>query len=76
MSGNAFRDRVRAAAEAALEAGGSVGPLELLQQMRLLTYQMPDELLAMIASRLMALEEISGIYYDLTHKPPGTIEWE
>ena len=31
-----FRDRVIAAAEAALKAGGSVGPLELFQEMRLL----------------------------------------
>lgn len=31
-----FRERVIAAAETALEAGGSVGPLELLQHMRLL----------------------------------------
>ena len=31
-----FRDRVIAAAEAALKAGGSVGPLELFQYMRLL----------------------------------------
>ncbi len=33
---HAFRDRVIAAAEAALEAGGSVGPLELFQHMGLL----------------------------------------
>jgi len=31
-----FRDRVIAAAEAALKAGGSVGPLELFQHMGLL----------------------------------------
>jgi GMP synthase PP-ATPase subunit len=24
----------------------------------------------------MIIPEIAGIYYDLTHKPPGTIEWE
>jgi hypothetical protein len=33
---NAFRDRVRAAAEAALKAEGAVGPLELFQHMQLL----------------------------------------
>jgi hypothetical protein len=33
---DALRDRVRTAAEGALEDGGSVGPLELLQYMRLL----------------------------------------
>jgi len=33
-------------------------------------------LLSAMTARLMAIEEISGVYYDLTHKPPGTIEWE
>lgn len=33
---NAFRDRVRAAAESALKAEGAVGPLELFQHMRFL----------------------------------------
>ncbi len=35
-SGDKFRDRVVAAAEAALKAGGSVGPLELFEHMGLL----------------------------------------
>ena len=35
-----------------------------------------DELLRAMAGRLMAIPEIAGVYYDLTHKPPGTIEWE
>ena len=25
---------------------------------------------------IMAIPEIAAVYYDLTHKPPGTIEWE
>jgi GMP synthase PP-ATPase subunit len=29
-----------------------------------------------MSAALMALPEIAGVYYDLTHKPPGTIEWE
>jgi GMP synthase (glutamine-hydrolysing) len=37
---------------------------------------MPDELLHAISARLMALSEVAAVYYDLTHKPPGTIEWE
>jgi GMP synthase (glutamine-hydrolysing) len=37
---------------------------------------MPDELLHSMAARLMAIPEVAGVYYDLTHKPPGTIEWE
>jgi GMP synthase (glutamine-hydrolysing) len=37
---------------------------------------MPEELLRRLAARLMNIPEIAGIFYDLTHKPPGTIEWE
>jgi GMP synthase (glutamine-hydrolysing) len=37
---------------------------------------MPDELLRQMAARLLEIPEIAGVYYDLTHKPPGTIEWE
>jgi len=37
---------------------------------------MPDELLYTIVVRLLQIPEIAGVYYDLTHKPPGTIEWE
>jgi GMP synthase (glutamine-hydrolysing) len=37
---------------------------------------MPDDLLRKMAAELLAIPEIAGVYYDLTHKPPGTIEWE
>ncbi len=37
---------------------------------------MPDDLLRTMAARLLEIPEIAGVYYDLTHKPPGTIEWE
>ena len=38
--------------------------------------RMPDELLQRMADELIAVPGISGVFYDLTHKPPGTIEWE
>jgi GMP synthase (glutamine-hydrolysing) len=37
---------------------------------------MPDDLLRKMAAELLEIPEIAGVYYDLTHKPPGTIEWE
>jgi GMP synthase (glutamine-hydrolysing) len=29
-----------------------------------------------LTHQLLAIPEICAIFYDLTHKPPGTIEWE
>jgi GMP synthase (glutamine-hydrolysing) len=37
---------------------------------------MPDDLLRHMTAQLLEIPEIAGVYYDLTHKPPGTIEWE
>jgi GMP synthase (glutamine-hydrolysing) len=37
---------------------------------------MEKALIERICGELMALPEVSGVFYDLTHKPPGTIEWE
>jgi GMP synthase (glutamine-hydrolysing) len=37
---------------------------------------MPDDLLRAMAAKILEIPEISAVYYDLTHKPPGTIEWE
>jgi GMP synthase (glutamine-hydrolysing) len=37
---------------------------------------MPEVLLSAIGEELLRLEGICGVFYDLTHKPPGTIEWE
>ena len=51
-------------------------PIQSVDGMTADSVSMPDELLAAMASRLMSIPEISAVYYDLTHKPPGTIEWE
>ena len=37
---------------------------------------LPEALLAELRSRLLALPGVSGLAFDLTTKPPGTIEWE
>jgi GMP synthase (glutamine-hydrolysing) len=37
---------------------------------------MPDAWLADLTARLLDLPSIAAVFYDLTHKPPGTIEWE
>ncbi len=37
---------------------------------------MSGELLKRLTARLLELPNIEAVFYDLTHKPPGTIEWE
>jgi GMP synthase (glutamine-hydrolysing) len=37
---------------------------------------MEEPLLRRLSDELLELEGISGVFYDVTHKPPGTIEWE
>ncbi|MBD3329943.1 glutamine-hydrolyzing GMP synthase [Candidatus Peregrinibacteria bacterium] len=39
-------------------------------------YQMENSLLKELTQRLEAIDEVGGILYDVTNKPPGTIEWE
>ena len=51
-------------------------PIHSVDGMTAQVVRMPDELLHRMADELLAVEGICGIFYDLTHKPPGTIEWE
>jgi GMP synthase (glutamine-hydrolysing) len=51
-------------------------PVQSVDGMTADSVTMPDELLHAMAVRLMNIPEIAGVYYDLTHKPPATIEWE
>ncbi len=39
-------------------------------------YPMKENNLNELVKRLSSLKGISGIFYDITNKPPGTIEWE
>ena len=51
-------------------------PVESVDGMTARSAPMPQPLLEQIAGQLLALEGIAGVFHDLTHKPPGTIEWE
>ena len=37
---------------------------------------MPASMLESLTQQLLSLPSIAAVFYDLTHKPPGTIEWE
>ena len=38
--------------------------------------RLPREFLVDVTDRLLSLDGIEVVYYDITHKPPGTVEWE
>lgn len=37
---------------------------------------MDQELLSIMTAEILAIPGIAAVFYDLTHKPPATIEWE
>jgi GMP synthase (glutamine-hydrolysing) len=51
-------------------------PIHSVDGMTAQAVRMPDDLLRLVSDELMPLEGICAVFYDLTHKPPGTIEWE
>ena len=51
-------------------------PVSSLEAMTARFYPLPEEVLQSIVTRIEALGQISFIFYDVTNKPPGTIEWE
>jgi len=51
-------------------------PVDSMDGMTAQSVTMPPELLEKMCAELIRLEGIAGVFYDLTHKPPGTIEWE
>jgi GMP synthase (glutamine-hydrolysing) len=38
--------------------------------------RLPDAYLDDVVPRLLALDGIEAVFYDVTHKPPATVEWE
>jgi len=51
-------------------------PIDSVDGMTARAVRMPANLLANIVKELRAIKGIAGVFYDLTNKPPGTIEWE
>ncbi len=51
-------------------------PIHSVDGMTAQVVRMPHELLQGMTRQLLAVNGICGVFYDLTHKPPGTIEWE
>jgi GMP synthase (glutamine-hydrolysing) len=38
--------------------------------------ELSDAFIDEVRDKLLALEGIEAVFYDITHKPPGTVEWE
>ena len=51
-------------------------PVDSVDGMTARSVEMPRELLNRICDELLTIPGICAVFYDLTHKPPGTIEWE
>ncbi len=64
-----------------LVVGGSgesivLRPVESEEAMTASFYKMEWELLDELVSRLSGVQGVGAVFYDITNKPPGTIEWE
>ena len=51
-------------------------PIHSVDGMTAQSVEMDDRLLEEMADELLKLPGICGVFYDLTNKPPATIEWE
>jgi GMP synthase (glutamine-hydrolysing) len=51
-------------------------PIDSTDGMTAQSVVMEETLLRAMAERLLGVQGVCGVFYDLTHKPPGTIEWE
>jgi len=51
-------------------------PIHSVDGMTAQVVRMPEALLAGMSEELLRVEGVCAVFYDLTHKPPGTIEWE
>jgi GMP synthase (glutamine-hydrolysing) len=51
-------------------------PVDSVDGMTAQSVPMPEELLGRMCKELLEVPGLCGVFYDLTHKPPATIEWE
>jgi GMP synthase (glutamine-hydrolysing) len=51
-------------------------PIDSVDGMTAQSVPMDPELLSRMTAEILQVPGIAGVFYDLTHKPPGTIEWE
>ncbi len=51
-------------------------PVESLEAMTANFYRMDFDLLEQLVEKLKMVPNVSAVFYDITNKPPGTIEWE
>jgi len=51
-------------------------PVESEEAMTANFYRMDKNLLRELTDRLTKIDGITAVFYDVTNKPPGTIEWE
>lgn len=51
-------------------------PIHSIDGMTARSVVMPQALLEEMTSQLLDISGVESVLYDLTHKPPGTIEWE
>jgi GMP synthase (glutamine-hydrolysing) len=51
-------------------------PVHSVDGMTARSVPMDPDLLEAMAAGLLAVEGVGGVFYDLTNKPPATIEWE
>ena len=38
--------------------------------------RLPQAILDQMSEAILEIDGIGAVFYDITHKPPGTIEWE
>ncbi|MEI9972782.1 MAG: hypothetical protein WDO73_12400 [Ignavibacteriota bacterium] len=51
-------------------------PVDSVDGMTAQSVLMEDSLLRAMCHEILEIAGIAAVFYDLTHKPPGTIEWE